>query len=175
MNRLFTRKATALWVCLLILVLGLVSVAQAQLEGSTYFPLVLHEPTFTPGASITPTRTVTVTPTTRPPAVVISAILFPGTINERIEFTNQSGRAVNLNGWRVRIESDPNFRYIFQGVTLSPEEGENTVTLWTTFPGTDSSTNLFYGLSEPALKPNSDCVYLRDGSGTLVDDECLND
>jgi len=167
MNSRFTRKVIAIWAGVLVLGLSLVAVVQAQLGSSTYLPLVVHEPTHT----LAPT----VTPTTRPPAVIISAIRFPGTINEQIEFKNQSGRSVNLNDWRVRIESDSSFRHTFRGVTLSPEEGENTVTLWTNFPGTSSSTDIYMRLQGPVLKPNSDCVYLRDNNGTLVDEECLND
>src|SRR5690554_5596529 len=129
------RKLVALWICVLLLAAGLFRAAQAALNGSTYLPLVFHDPTHTPTITPTPTRTPTITPTSRPPFVEIDAIEAAGQLHERIIIINNTGRAVNMTGWRLKAETGELYR--FPNYTLPAFDGnkDGNVTVYTHLPG----------------------------------------
>jgi hypothetical protein len=149
------------------------------LANTVYLPQIEKSPTVTPTAThtltVTPTRTlsVTLTPTrttTPKPGVYIENIVYapPNPMDEYIELKNTSSNSVSLEGWYIKVESNSALRYNFPKFTLG---GGKTVRVWTKI-GNDTASDLYWDLTTPVWKDNSDCAYLRDAAATLVDKYC---
>jgi hypothetical protein len=161
------RKPAAVWICVLLLAIGAVSVVRAVATTNTFLPTIYRNNTHTPTATPA-TRTPTVTPTPRTPAVDILEILWPDTINERVVIKNQTSSRVDLTGWRLKAESGE----VYTFPTFSLAAGA-TVQVWTNFPGENFDLNLYWGREEPVFTSLSSCVYLRDKDSNWIDEYCL--
>ena len=164
---------------LLIALLLAVSLMAAitALADTIYLPLVPKDPTNTPTATLaftvtpTPTQTKTATPTRTPtqtPGVYIVKIVYdPSTnpLDEYIEIENTGNSSVDLEGWYIK-EDRQGLRYDFPNNFSLGED--KSVKVWTK-NGTNTSSNLFWGRTEPAWNNNSDTAYLRDEDGDRVD------
>ncbi|MDP5315597.1 lamin tail domain-containing protein [Streptomyces poriferorum] len=84
---------------------------------------------------------------------------------EWVEITNQSRRAVNLDGWTLRDEDG--HRYRFDNVRLA---GRATVRVHTGI-GRDTRTDLFQDRRDYVWDNYSDTAVLRDDRGRTVDTE----
>ncbi|MCM2410782.1 lamin tail domain-containing protein [Streptomyces sp. RKAG290] len=84
---------------------------------------------------------------------------------EWVELTNQSRRAVNLDGWTLR-DADGN-RYRFDDVRLA---GRATVRVHTGI-GRDTRTDLYQDRRDYVWDDYSDTATLRDNRGRTVDTE----
>ncbi|MFD6279046.1 lamin tail domain-containing protein [Streptomyces sp. NPDC060209] len=84
---------------------------------------------------------------------------------EWVEITNQTRRAVNLDGWSLRDEDG--HRYRFDNVRLA---GRATVRIHTGV-GRDTRTDLFQDRRAYVWDNNSDTATLRDARGHTVDTE----
>lgn len=167
------RKLVALWICVLLLAAGLFRAAQAALNGSTYLPLVFHDPTHTP----TPTRTPTVTPTATATQdeidIEIYNVVSPGTINEYVELRNDGNRAVDLTEWKLTVKVDEaktRPQFIFPEFTLNAGRHVKIHTR----SGTDSSTDLYMNRSDALWPAENDCIILRndESPSKKVDERC---
>jgi beta-lactamase superfamily II metal-dependent hydrolase len=83
---------------------------------------------------------------------------------EWVQLNNTGDGPVLINGWTLtdRTGSDP---YTFPAVILMPGE---KVTVYTG-NGRMNETSLFMGRTEPLWGNSGDSVFLRDGSGNLID------
>ncbi|MDD1716169.1 MAG: lamin tail domain-containing protein [Methanolinea sp.] len=81
--------------------------------------------------------------------------------DESVEFS--AGEAVNLAGWT--LSEGGGITYTFGAINLSPG---SHLTLHTG-TGTDTTIDLYWGLSSPVLGNDSDSVILRDSDGRVVD------
>ena len=83
---------------------------------------------------------------------------------EWVQLNNTGDGPVLINGWTLadRTGSDP---YTFPAVILMPGE---KVTVFTG-NGRMNETSLFMGRTEPLWENSGDTVFLRDGSGNLID------
>ncbi|MER5897292.1 lamin tail domain-containing protein, partial [Streptomyces sp. NPDC001876] len=84
---------------------------------------------------------------------------------EWVEITNQSRRAVNLDGWTLRNEDGK--RYRFDDVRLA---GRATVRVHTGI-GRDTRTDLFQDRRSYVWDNYSDTAVLRNDRGRTVDTE----
>lgn len=177
-----------------IVALLLITAVQAAVN-RTYLPMVLYAPTKsptptitgtpytpTPTRTVTPTRTITLTPTAtlRPGFHIIHIEHTPDDdeLDEYVAITNATGNTVEMEGWIIRDEQQPNANiYTFPEFSL---RNGRTVKVWTK-SGTNSSTDLYWGRTEPVWNPGGDCAYLRkpdpdDDEGTIfVTSYCYGD
>ena len=154
-----------------IVALLLITAVQAAVN-RTYLPMVLYAPTKsptptitgtpytpTPTRTVTPTRTITLTPTpTLVPGFYITHIEYKpdfDELDEYVDIKNATGKTVEMEGWILRDESGN--IYIFPEFSL---RSNRTVTVWTR-SGTNSSTDLYWGRTEPVWNDGGDCAYLR--------------
>jgi hypothetical protein len=184
------------WVLALALVTGFVIVARASLLSTSYLPIVAMEdltdtptpsqtPTVTGTITITatPTRTATITGTLPTPTqtrtLTPTATLVPGVfiidieyapdthpLDEYVLIRNQTGKYIPLEGWTLRDENKN--IYTFPRYTLVSWA---SVKIWTK-SGIIDPENLYWGRSEPVWNDYSDCAYLRDDDGKLIDSYC---
>ncbi len=169
------------WLFLSIITIGLISATTTALADTIYLPIVVkgatwtptqtQTPTVTPSITLTPTRTPTRTPTpTLEPGVYIIDINNNPDGNdldtEYVEIKNEGDKSVDMTDWILRDENQNVFT--FPDFTLS--KGAK-VKVWTK-AGTDNSSNLYWGKTEPVWNNKSDCAYLRDDNNNLVDATC---
>jgi hypothetical protein len=157
-----------------IIVLIMFAVVQAAVDNRTFLPMVLYSPsktpkptitgtpyTPTPTRTVTPTRTITPTPTeTLRPGFHINHIEHTpddDELDEYVSITNATGETVYMEGWIIRNEHQPPDIYTFPEFSL---RSGRTVKVWTK-SGTNSSTDLYWGRTEPVWNPGGDCAYLR--------------
>jgi hypothetical protein len=185
---------TLKWFLILILTVGTVIVAQASLQSSIYLPLVARQdPTETPTVTgtititatvtgtititptvtgtlptATPTRTITPTPTLIPGVFIVDIEYAPpgNPLDEFVTIRNQIGKFIPLDGWTLRDEKQN--VYTFPRYTLTSWASVN---VWTK-DGVMDPKNLYWGRPDPVWNDHSDCAYLRDQDGTLIDSIC---
>jgi len=159
--------------------LGTITIAQA-LSNVYYMPVIYQAPTptitftptITPTPTNTPTPTITPTPTKTPtpaPGVDIVDILYdPDTdpLAEYVEIKNTKSSAVDMTDWFIKAETGQ--KYIFPSFKL---KAGKRVKVWSGV-GTDTSTNLYWGSSEPIWKDNHSCAYLKDDERKLHSTYC---
>ena len=176
------------WLIFLFIVLSAFTVAVAQVTTSLYFPVVFFQPTPTPSntPTVTPTTTTTPTPTTTatPTKTPTRTITPTPTLNvfiddfevdpqddpleEWVEIRNRTSQSIDMEDWRLRDEQGNIF--FFPAFSLG---ASRTVTVWTG-GGTNNSSNLYWGRSEPVWNDHSDCIYLRDDENEFIDGICYN-
>lgn len=173
---------------------GLVIIARATFQSSTYLPLIQNQeatgtptPTSTPTGTITitatPTRTPTITgtlPTSTPTRTMTpTATLVPGVfivdieyaptthpLNEYVTIRNQFKKFIPMEGWTLRDDNKNVFT--FPRYTLTDFA---SVKVWTK-SGVIDPENLYWGRTDPVWNDHGDCAYLRDEEGDLVDSYC---
>ncbi|MEV7797415.1 lamin tail domain-containing protein [Streptomyces sp. NPDC087512] len=84
---------------------------------------------------------------------------------EWVEITNNTRRAVDLDGWTLRDEDG--HRYTFDGYRL---EGRSTVRVHTG-QGRDTRTDVYQGRRHYVWNNDSDTATLRNERGRFIDDE----
>ncbi len=135
-------------------------------QGVCYLPLVHN------GREPTPTPTPSPTPTPLPAAVRIAAWCsqfdVPGADGNKYDeeyvcFENYGGQTAQMLGWQVRDETG--FTYTFPAFALPPKQ---SVRLHTG-SGTDTATDVYWGLRHFVWNNAGDTVYLYDDTGTLID------
>lgn len=171
------------WLLILIVTIGLISATTTALANTIYLPVVAKDPSPTPTLTQTPTMTLAVTFTpTRTPTRTPTPTLEPGVyiidINnnpdgndldtEYVEIENDGDSSVDMTDWKLRDENQN--VYTFPDFTL--KKGAK-VKVWTK-DGTDTSSNLYWGLTEPVWNNKNDCAYLKDENGNRIDDYCYN-
>lgn len=173
---------------------GLVIIARATFQSSTYLPLIQNQeatgtptPTSTPTGTITitatPTRTHTITgtlPTSTPTRTMTpTATLVPGVfivdieyaptthpLDEYVTIRNQFKKFIPMEGWTLRDDNKNVFT--FPRYTLTDFA---SVKVWTK-SGVIDPENLYWGRTDPVWNDHGDCAYLRDEEGDLVDSFC---
>jgi hypothetical protein len=173
---------------------GLVIIARATFQSSTYLPLIQNQeatgtptPTSTPTGTITitatPTRTPTITgtlPTSTPTRTMTpTATLVPGVfivdieyaptthpLDEYVTIRNQFKKFIPMEGWTLRDDNKNVFT--FPRYTLTDFA---SVKVWTK-SGVINPENLYWGRTDPVWNDHGDCAYLRDEEGDLVDSFC---
>lgn len=190
------------WFLAILLGTGLVFIARASIQSTTYLPLILIQgftetstPSLTPTPSRTPTPTgtitITATPTrthtitgTLPTATQThtptpTATLIPGVFIVDIEYAPQTQPLDEY----VIIRSQYELFIPMNGWTLR-DENQNIFTFPTytltnlasvkvwTKGGVIDPDNLFWGRTEPVWNDHGDCAYLRDDEGNLIDSIC---
>jgi micrococcal nuclease len=159
----------------LLLAISLVTAITAW-ANTVYLPLVPKDPTNTPTPTLaftvtpTPTQTKTATPTRTPtqtPGVYILDIEYnpSNSIDEYVAIENNGNNSVDMTDWYIK-EDRQGLRYNFPDhFSLGSDK---SVKIWTK-TGQNTSSNLYWGRTEPAWNNNSDTAYLRDDDGDLVD------
>jgi len=172
------------WLLGLLLAFSIVAVAQAALQEIYYLPIVYRQNTPTPSPTTTVTPTVTRTPTptevpTRTPTPIpLPDIRIndyepnpPDPLEEWVEFKNNDNETIDMTDWRMRDEAGNKY-YFPNNFKLSAGA---KVKVWTG-SGTNDSSNLYWGLSEPVWNDFGDCIYLHlldeHNDYVLVDSEC---
>jgi LysM repeat protein len=138
----------------------------------------LPQPTETPAVSTvappepasTPTPIPTNTPTPPPvtppatePKVTIRQVLGAGVLADEAVFIFNSGRAVRMEGWTL-TDAQENV-YTFPNLFL----GTGGSVRVHTGPGSNSATDLYWGLDAPVWGEPGDVATLRDESGLVID------
>jgi LysM repeat protein len=131
------------------------------------------QPTDTLGAASTPqpsTATPTDTPTLLPvtppatePQVVVREISGAGVLADEAVFIFNSGRAVRMEGWAL-TDVQENV-YVFPNLFLGTGGGVRLHT----GSGSNSATDLYWGLDAPVWGEPGDVATLRDESGLVID------
>jgi hypothetical protein len=118
----------------------------------------------------TPTRTITPTPTLVPGVFILDIEYAPqgNPLDEYVTIRNQFGKFISLDGWTLRDEKQN--IYTFPRYTLVDWA---SVKIWTK-DGVIDTENLYWGRNEPVWNDFSDCAYLRDKDGDLVDSFCYS-
>jgi len=135
---------------------------------ATYTPTPTATPTFTPTPTSTPTPTNTSeargTPAlTARGSVVITNGSYDG---EYVEVRNDDTQAIQLKGWTLQDEAGNVFK--FPDFVMQPQQ------VCRVYTNEDSPEwcGFSYGSDSDIWDDGSDCAYLRDGTGTLVDTYC---
>jgi parallel beta-helix repeat protein len=127
-------------------------------------------PTGVPGTTTTTTPTsgptITTTTTTTPlnSTIVISDLNLVG---EWVNITNKGSIPVSLENWKIQDTTKQNLKlhtFTFGIFTLAPGA---TVTVHT-LNGTNSSTDLYWGLNEEVWNNDGDTASLYDSAGNLI-------
>lgn len=154
-----SKRARMLIVVLVFIGLSSIAYAQASLE--VFFPIVMSD------AEIPP-RTATPTPTPIPD-VQINFIETGGDsspenyFEEYVRVKNRTYARVDLTGWEIWSKRNKK-TYTFPKFVLKSDQ---TVKIWTR-PGTDTTTDLFWGLANEVWKDDGDCAKLSDENGEKV-------
>jgi hypothetical protein len=167
----------------LVIAISVVTVANA-LANTIYLPMVSKYPTATPTITLTPTVTLTPTRTPTPtktptrtptattaPGVYILDIVYKPSValNEYVEIKNTSSKDVDMKNWTIKPEkAGTGIKYVFPSFTL---KAGKIVNVWTK-SGTDTSTDLYWGLSSPTWNDNHDCGFLKDSDGAPQSTYC---
>jgi len=152
-------KRTKFLIALLVVV-GLSSIAYAQLSSEVFIPMVMSEVEIPP-------RTATPTPTPIPD-IRINFIETGGDgpdyyWEEYVRVKNRTSRKVELTGWTIWSKRNDK-TYTFPEFELKSNQ---IVKVWTR-QGTDSDTDLFWGLVNEVWKYDGDCAKLKDKNENLV-------
>lgn len=160
------------WIAGILIALLTVTVVQAQMASTNYFPII-HK---APPATATPT--VTPTPTEEPDQVVIDDVVNGDSPNdlddEYVEITNYSDDDVDMSGWRLRDESGPPNPNIYTFPDDFVLDSGDSVRVWSK-SGTDTATNLYWGRTQedgPVWENGGECAILRDEDNRRVDQYC---
>lgn len=136
-------------------------------------PTALPQPTDTPGPTATPqppTPTPTGTPTSLPitppatePEVIIREILDAGVLADEAVLIFNNGRSVLMEGWTLtdaqeNVYDFPNL-FLGTGGSVRVHTGD----------GSNSATDLYWGLDVPVWGEPGDVAALRDESGLVID------
>jgi len=90
----------------------------------------------------------------------------PESLDEYVEIKSNSDAAIDMRNWSLSDEGGANYEIDFDFV-LDPGA---TVKIWTK-EGTNTHTDLFWGRKSCVWNDDSpDTAYLKDRSGTLIDD-----
>jgi hypothetical protein len=167
-----------------IAALGLIAFNTIQATNESYFPLIFNKsmiptktPTMTFTPSPTPLPTATLTPTVTPTAtqtatqapqadvgiVEETASLEAALDGEYIELENQGVDGINIIYWTLADE-DGN---VFTFPSFFLDSGA-TVKIWTK-SGTNTSTDLFWGLTQEVWNNDGDTATLNDHAGNEID------
>lgn len=127
-------------------------------------------PTTTPTATPTSTPTDTPTPTPIPEGELVIADIqdnAPGVESDNLDkeyvaFRNDGNARLDISGWTVS-EGDDN-QYTFQEITLNPGD---TIRLRTGI-GSDTESDVYWGLESPVWNNNGDTITVRDATGSIV-------
>jgi hypothetical protein len=143
----------------LLVVIGLSSIAYAQFSSEVFIPLVMSD---------ADPRTATPTPT-QSPDVQINFIETGGESppdnfwEEYVRVKNRTPRRVELTDWKIWSKRNRK-TYTFPEFELKSNQ---TVRVWTR-PGTDTDTDLFWGLENEVWKDDGDCAKLIYEDGELA-------
>jgi hypothetical protein len=163
------------WIAGILIALLTVTVVQAQMASTNYFPIIHKAEPATATPTTTATPTVTPTATAEPDQVVIDDVVNGNTPNdlddEYVEITNYSDDDVDMSGWRLRDESGPPNPNIFTFPNGFVLDSGDTVRVWSK-SGTNTATNLYWGSSEPIWENGGECAILRDEDNQRVDQFC---
>lgn len=136
----------------------------STVEPSSPQPADTSGPTSTPQPPA-PTGTPTPLPITPPatePEVIIREILDAGVLADEIAFIFNNGRAVRLEGWTLS-DAQGNV-YTFPNLFLGTGGGVRVHT----GSGSNSATDLYWGLDAPVWGEPGDVATLRDESGLVI-------
>lgn len=128
-------------------------------------PTDTPEPTATSQPEATPTGTPTPLPVTPPatePEVVIREILGTGVLADEAVFIFNGGRSVLMEGWTL-TDAQENV-YSFPNLFLG---AGGSVRVYTA-AGSNSATDLYWGLETPVWGEPGDVATLRDESGLVI-------
>lgn len=156
-------------------------VVQAAVNNKVYFPVIIYQLTYTitptitgtpytptPTSTVTPTRTITPTPTeTLPPGFHILHIEHSPDFDELDEYVsikNATGQTVDMDDWILKNDHNPADIYTFPKFSL---KSGRTVKVWTKW-GENSSTDLYWGSTEPVWNDGGDRAYLRDSENEFI-------
>ena len=136
------------------------------LANTVYLPVVYNAQ-----ATLTPTPTNTPTPTATPVPKIYIAGFHPSSIprNDYVTLRNSRSNTINMSGWWMKAENQlgrydfPNGFKLPGGASVRVHSGK----------GLDTSADLYIGLNYPLWTISSNCAYLRDINGTLVDKKCV--
>jgi len=139
----------------------------------TVTPTPLPRPSDTPGPSPTPlppTPSPSATPTSPPvtppatePEVVIREVMGSGVLADEAVLVFNGGRSVLMEGWTLSDAQD--HVYTFPRLFL----GTGGSVRIHTGSGSDSATDLHWGLDAPVWGEPGDAATLRDESGLIID------
>ncbi len=165
----------AKFVIALLIAITSVTVVSA-LANTIYFPVIERQETPTPTITGTPTKTATptktVTPTKTPQPDVYISDINPSSDekNDYVEIKNAESSTNDLTDWWIKADSGE--RYDFpSGFDLG---GGDEVKVRSGI-GSDTSSNLYWGLSDSLWTDKDNCAYLRDDDGDLIDKKCVDD
>jgi hypothetical protein len=166
------RTKWALAALLTLAALVLITAASLALSEPIFFPVVYKQPTFTP--TPTPTATATPTPTATPQAAVMITHIEadpsgPDIEGEFVTVKNQTGQSVNMTDWTLKDRTSVTFAF---PDNFSLGSGKS-VDVWSK-EGTNTSSDLYWGLSSPIWDNVKDCGYLYDEDDDLVDEFCYD-
>ena len=155
------------WIVIIILLIAISSLGViTALANSVYLPIVYNAE-----ATQTPTPTNTPTPTATPlPKVYISGFHPSGNPrDDYVELRNSRSNTIDLTGWWLKTENQLG-RYDFPiGFKLA---GGAKVRVRSGI-GNDTTSDLYIGLTDSLWTIPSNCAYLRDQNGTLLDKKCV--
>jgi hypothetical protein len=146
----------------LLVAIGLSSIAYARFQSEILLPVVMKEAVYT-----LPTATPTPTPI---PDIIINKIETGGDSSpdnyyeEYVRVKNRTSARVELTGWTIWSKRN-NKLFTFPEFDLRSNE---IVKVWTR-PGTDTDTDLFWGLPGEVWKDDGDCAKLSDENEEKAD------
>ncbi len=155
---------------IIALVIAFASVTvMSVLADTIYLPAVYRQPT--------PTATKTPTPTARPPGVYIDSF-HPSTDprQDYVEIINTTDNKVDFTDWFIKTEkSDTSLgsKYYFpDGFKLGVDKTVNV----RSGIGTNTGTDLYWGLTYSLWTYSTNCAYLWDESKDkeLIDKNCVD-
>jgi hypothetical protein len=153
-------KQTKVLIALLVAV-GVASIAYAQFQSEVFIPMTLNESEFT---LPTPTRTPTPIPDIKINFIETGGEDRPENyFEEYVRVKNRTSLTVDLTGWTIWSKRNDKL-YTFPSFRLRSDQ---TVQVWTR-PGTDTSTDLFWGLADEVWKEDGDCAKLSDENDEKV-------
>ena len=167
----------------LSLLLLIFTAVQAAFTNTIYIPMVFNQPThtFTPtttatltGTLSTPTPSPTITPTPTNTLVPGVHIIYiendpPYELEEYVHIKSAEGQTQDMTDWTLRDENKNIYPFPDNFKLLSGK----SVKVWTK-RGDDTSTDLYWGLTEPVWNLGSDCGYLRNEDNVRVSSYCYS-
>jgi hypothetical protein len=165
------KKTKGLFAALVFLtLLTITGVALASTVASTLFlPAVYKPPAVTP----TPTVTPTATPEASVQITYIEADPSgPDLESEYVRIENKTGKDVEMTGWTLEKNTSKVFE--FPDYTLRSGKKVDVYSRAENEDDPDDSSVLYWGLAGAIWDNISDCAYLYDEDGDLVDEFCYN-
>lgn len=144
----------------ILFAIGSLTVVTA-LANTIVFPVVYNNyPTATP--------VPTPTPIPQPDILIIDFNASASATNDYVELFNSSSNTVDLTGWWVKADSGE--RYDFpSGFTL----GGGELVRVRSGSGSNTSSDLYWGLSYPLWVDLGNCAYVKNADGVTVDSACV--